>query len=112
MQEEKKFPKVTLEQIQAKIKHTEVIKHVSVTGQILRWAVITMENGFAVTGRPSCARCPENDEPECGKQVAIDNAMDEIWQLEGYLLAEQMRTIRTGGTIADEQAVIGSTVIG
>ena len=39
------------------------------TGQVLRWAVLTTRNGFAVTGRPSVAVSPQNDRAEIGGQT-------------------------------------------
>lgn len=87
-------PRVTLEMLNKKLRHAEIVKHVTHTGQILRWAVLTMENGFAVTGRPSAAVCPENDNVAIGEEIAIDNAMNEAWTMEGYLLAERLERTR------------------
>lgn len=79
-------PRVTPAALDANIVHTEIVKHVSPSGQILRWAVLTCRNGFAVTGRPSAAACAENDRPDIGEEIAIDNARSELWQLMGYEL--------------------------
>lgn len=83
-------PRVTLQSIKDKIKHVEYAKHVSYGGQILRWCIITMENGFGVTGNPSVAVSPENDNEELGEKIAYDNAFNEIWKLEGYALKEKL----------------------
>jgi len=72
-------PRVTLAHLQAHIAQTEIVKHVSPSGQLLRWAVLTTRNGFAVTGRPSAAVSPANDNAEIGEKVAIDNAIKELW---------------------------------
>lgn len=48
----KTAPRVTPADMEANIIDTEIVKHVSVGGQVLRWAVITTRNGFAVVGRP------------------------------------------------------------
>jgi len=85
-------PKVTKELIESKIKDVEIVTHISRSGQILRWAVITMENGFAVTGNPSCAVDPMNDDITMGSAIAIENAKANIWALEGYLLKNKMQT--------------------
>lgn len=83
-------PRVTPEDLEANIVHTEIVKHITHSGQVLRWAVLTTRNGFAVTGRPSCAVSPENDRPLIGENIAIDNARDELWALMGYALREKL----------------------
>lgn len=83
-------PRVTPADIEQNIKHVEYVKHVSASGKILRWAVITTLNGFAVTGKPSAAVSIENDNQEIGEQVAFDNAKSELWPLMGYALASEL----------------------
>lgn len=82
----KTAPRVTPDDLAANIIDTEIVKHVSHSGQILRWAVLTTRSGFAVTGRPSAAVSAENDDPEIGVATAIANARDELWPLMGYEL--------------------------
>ncbi len=82
-------PRVTLAELKANIVDIELVKHISKSGQVLRWAVLTARNGFAVTGRPSVAVSPENDNAEIGESVAIDNATSELWPLMGYALKER-----------------------
>lgn len=83
-------PRVTPENLHKAIKDVEIVKHVSTSGQTLRWAVLTMQNGFAVTGKPSCSVSPENDNQELGEKIAIQNAQDEVWALEGYALKQKL----------------------
>jgi hypothetical protein len=83
-------PRVTFNELDANIVHTEIVKHVSQSGQILRWAVLTTKSGFAVTGRPSAAVCAENDDAVIGERVAIENARQELWPLMGYALRQQL----------------------
>lgn len=71
-------PRVTPADLADNIVHTEIVKHVSKSGQVLRWAVLTTRSGYAVTGRPSVSVSPENDRAEIGQQVAIDNARSEL----------------------------------
>ena len=78
--------KITKEDIQANIKQIEFVIHKSHGGQLLRWCVITTINGFAVTGKPSCCVCPEEDIPSEGERIAYNNAEDELWTLLGYEL--------------------------
>ena len=83
-------PRVTLIDLNANIADTEIVKHISKTGQVLRWAILTTLNGFAVVGKPSVAVSPENDNEEIGTQVAIENSRAELWPLMGYALKEQL----------------------
>lgn len=83
-------PRVTLAELEANIVHTEIVTHVSRSGQILRWAVLTTRSGFAVTGRPSAAVCAENDDPALGERLALDNARNELWPLMGYALRQRL----------------------
>jgi hypothetical protein len=85
-------PRVSLSDLQANIAHTEIVKHVSTSGQILRWAVLTTANGFAVTGRPSASASSANDNAEIGEKIAIDNATQELWPLMGYALKQRVFT--------------------
>jgi len=45
-------PRIKPADIEANIADVEIVKHVSKTGQVLRWAVITTRNGYAVVGKP------------------------------------------------------------
>jgi deoxyhypusine synthase len=51
--------------------------------------VLTLENGFTVTGESACAS-PENFNAELGKKIAKKDAMGKIWALEGYLLKQKI----------------------
>lgn len=83
-------PRVKLSDLDENIVSTEIVKHLSTGGQVLRWAVLTTKNGFAVTGRPSVAVSPENDNQEIGEYVAFENARQELWPLMGYALKEKL----------------------
>lgn len=50
---------------------------------------ITLKNGFTVTGESACAS-PENFDKDIGEQIALRNAKDKIWALEGYLLKQKL----------------------
>jgi hypothetical protein len=82
--------KIIEEALQSKISNIEQLKFVTKGGQILRWVVVTMANGFAVTGKPSCAVDPTNDDEELGQKIALQNAINEAWILEGYALKEKL----------------------
>jgi hypothetical protein len=83
-------PRVTLNDLVANVAHTEIVTFESESGQILRWAVLTTRNGFAVTGKPSCSASAANDDAEIGIEIAIDNARAELWPLMGYALKERL----------------------
>lgn len=83
-------PRVTPSDIEAVIVSTRIVKHVADSGQVLRWAVLTCRNGFAVAGKPSCAASPENDNEDLGERLAIQNARDELWPLLGYELKSKL----------------------
>lgn len=83
-------PRVTLLELNDNIADVEIVKHVSKSGQVLRWAVLTTLCGFSATGKPSVSVSPENDNAEIGEAVAIGNARDELWPLMGYHLKMQL----------------------
>ena len=90
MEEKLTAPRVTLADLDANIVHVELVKHISHSGQVLRWAVLTTANGFAVTGRPSASVSADNDRAAVGEEVAISNARAELWPLMGYALREKL----------------------
>lgn len=89
-QEQALAPRVTSEDLDANIKHVEYVVHITHSGAVLRWCVITTTNGFAVTGEPSAAVSIENDRSVIGEQVAYENARSKMWPLMGYLLKEKL----------------------
>ena len=83
-------PRISKEDFENNIVHIEVVKHITHSGQILRWGVLTTKCGFAVTGKPSASASAENDVAEIGESVAISNAKQELWALMGYHLKCQL----------------------
>lgn len=51
--------------------------------------LLTLKNGFTVTGESACAS-PENFNKELGQKIARENAREKIWMLEGYLLKQKL----------------------
>lgn len=86
----KTAPMITKEDFENNIIHTEVVKHITHSGQVLRWAVLTTKSEFSVTGKPSASVSAENDVAEVGESVAISNAKQELWVLMGYHLKCQL----------------------
>ena len=56
---------------------------------LLTFCVLTLQNGFTVTGESACAS-PENFDAEIGRKIARDNAVQKIWPLMGYELKQRL----------------------
>lgn len=74
-------PRVTRELLESRIVSTQYHR----LTDTLTLAVLTLVNGFTVTGESACAS-PENYNQEIGEKIAFDNAFDKLWALEGYVL--------------------------
>ena len=59
------------------------------TLRLLTFCVLVLRNGFTVTGESACAS-PENFDPELGRKIARQNAVQKIWPLMGYALKERL----------------------
>ena len=77
-------PKITPTDIAAKIKAVTYLYH-----ECLTICVLTLENGFTVTGESACAS-PENYNKALGEKYAYENAFEHVWRLEGYLLKQRL----------------------
>ena len=84
--------RVSLDELHGSIKSVEIIRHRIGSGSVLRFAILTMDNGFTVTGRPSVSVSPENDNDEVGVKIAIQNAVFELWPYVGFRLVESKFT--------------------
>jgi Phage protein (N4 Gp49/phage Sf6 gene 66) family len=97
-------PRVTPQQIEEKIAsehyftaadglfgQLDVTKHPDPGSPLflLTFCVLVMRNGFTVVGKSACAS-PENFDAELGKKIARQDAFNQIWPLEGYLLREKL----------------------
>src|SRR5690606_34047457 len=56
---------------------------------LLTFCVLTLRNGFIVTGTSACAS-PENYDPEIGQRIARENSINQIWPLLGYELKTKL----------------------
>lgn len=77
---------VTRDSIAAKI--TKVAYH-RIPDTTLTICVLTVENGFTVTGESACAD-PANFNTEIGESFAYEQAFEKLWPLEGYLLKQRL----------------------
>lgn len=57
--------------------------------------LLTLVNGFQVSGESACAS-PENFDAEIGRKIARDNARNKIWMLEGYRLKQHLMCLDRG----------------
>lgn len=94
-------PRLTPEYIDSKIKairyltgdvepvytHEDYVQDISTS--CLTICILTLENGFTVTGESACAS-PENFDRIIGQKIAYENAREKIWVLEGYLLKQRL----------------------
>ena len=78
--------RVTLDALKANIAKEEF--HVF-PGSQLTVCVLTLRNGFTVTGESACAD-PAMFNAEIGQKIARENAERKIWPLMGYALKEEM----------------------
>ena len=54
---------------------------------------LTLANGFTVRGEAAVVS-PENFNYDIGKTISRKNARDKIWELEGYLLQDNLYQTR------------------
>lgn len=73
--------KLTEELIKDKIVKADYIK----MGEKTTICCLTLENGFEVVGTSSCVDVL-NFDPVIGCDIAYKNAINKVWELEGYLL--------------------------
>lgn len=85
--------KITPTDIQAKIAKAEYLYHDRLTV-----CVLTLQNGYFVTGESACVD-PANYNQALGEKYAYENAFAKVWSLEGYLLRERMSG--QGAAVAD-----------
>lgn len=51
--------------------------------------ILRLKNGFEVIGQSSCIDS-NNFDKEIGAGIARKNAVDKVWEIEGYLLKQRM----------------------
>jgi hypothetical protein len=78
--------KVTLDGIKAKIKGETYLVLPDGRTTICQ---LTMENGYSINGHSACVD-PREFDRDLGRKYAFEDALRQIWPLEGYLLAETL----------------------
>ena len=75
----------------------------------LTFCVLTLENGFTVTGESACASLA-NYNKEIGDRLAKENATNKIWGLLGFELRSRLSLIEKAGKPSGQILNIGSPV--
>lgn len=59
------------------------------TLELLTFCVLVLKNGFSVTGQSACVSL-ENFDEGIGRKIAREKAIDQLWPLLGFRLADQL----------------------
>lgn len=89
--------RVTLDGLKANIKSVEFMVH---PGSQLTLCIITLLNGYTVTGESACAD-PTMFNEEIGRKISQENAEKKIWPLMGYALKQEIFLAGEGTTFKD-----------
>lgn len=57
----------------------------------LTFCVLVLKNGITVTGQSDCVS-PENFDAEIDRKIARKNAVEQLWPLLGFRLADKLAT--------------------
>lgn len=96
-------PKVRPEDLEAVIVGEQYHQH---AGTLMITCVLTLKNGFNVSGESACAS-PEIFDETVGKTIARRNAKDKLWSLLGYQLKEKLFLIEQAGPAAGKIRELG-----
>lgn len=77
---------VTITGMQRKIKR---VNYVVIPETTTTLCLMEMHNGFVVIGQSGCVD-KKMFNTALGEKYAYDKAIDKLWELEGYLLAEKL----------------------
>lgn len=68
---------------------TGTAESISTGKGIMTIAVVSLENGYILVGKSASAD-PDNFNAELGQKFAREDAMRQMWPLEGYALRERL----------------------
>ena len=86
LKERSSFPRVTEAEVLGSISKKEFLV---VDGGTLTICVLTLKNGWQVTGESACAHIA-NYKQDIGERIAYDNAVKQIWKFLGYVLRDKL----------------------
>jgi hypothetical protein len=78
--------RITPEHIDARIKEVRYIKG----PHTVTVCLVKMANDYVVVGHSACVDPAQYNE-QVGREMAYQHAREQLWALEGYLLAERRR---------------------
>lgn len=78
-------PRLTLADIESKIvkTHFHIVPETTTT-----ICTLVLQNGFTVVGKSACVSAANFDK-QIGEDIARNDALDKVWELEGYLLKQR-----------------------
>ena len=89
-------PRVSLASMEAKIKTKHFVNAGEATNakvasplHLMTLCILEMENGFIVVGKTAPAS-PANFSLELGEKFSYEDAIRQLWPLEGYALREKL----------------------
>lgn len=94
----KNAPRVTLAQMEGRIKQKvvrtadnifDVPSSAPEPFRLLTVCILVLDNGFTIVGK-SAPASPENFDKDYGEKLAYEDAIRQLWPLEGYLLREKL----------------------
>ena len=100
--------KLTLQHVEATVASQQFLL---VDGGRMTICVLTLRNGFQVTGQSACVDLA-NFNQQKGESVARENALNRVWELEGYLLRERMMQEQRASLQFAEMAKLTSGMAG
>jgi hypothetical protein len=77
---------VTLNSMQDRVKRTT---YTLMEGTTTTFCQLEMVNGYSVWGKSACVD-PSKYNQGLGEKFAYEDAINKLWPLEGYLLAEEL----------------------
>jgi hypothetical protein len=86
-------PRVTLDYLQSLVVHEEY-SHPACAPHVTR-CTIMVRNGYVLHGQSAPAD-PANFDAGFGRKLARDDAIRQLWPLEGYLLRERLSEAHEG----------------
>jgi len=83
--------KITSDHVRKKISHSQYHRFKGTTVTV---CCITLNNGHTVVGHSACAD-PDEFDINAGQEIAFQNAFDKVFELEAYMLSENLNNSRT-----------------
>lgn len=93
-------PSVTLADVEAAIKHESYTVLPNGRTTVCQ---LTLDNGFTVEGQSACVSLA-NFNAERGNTIARANALNEVWQLLGFRLADRLALLKPIVPVVEEAA--------